>query len=199
MTHPKDEDDFLRELQEMDEAFDDAIAPLANALPSENADSSVRARLLSSTRSTHRFDDLVDLIAKDADLPASRVDELLLAIDDSHDGSTWEAGPAPGIELFHFEGGPETAQSITGFIRIASGAEFPQHGHLGTEVVIILQGEARDTSTGVVHGRGERIVAKPGIEHALVVTSDIPFVYLAVVEKGIRVGDRDYKYDDPDM
>lgn len=196
MTHPKDEDEFLRELQELDEAFDDAIAPLADSLPKANPDSSLRDRLLSSTKSTHRFDDLVELVANDADLPTSRVEELLLAIDEA---STWEEGPAPGIELFHFDGGPKTAQSITGFIRIASGGGFPEHGHLGNEVVIILQGEARDTATGIVHGRGERLEATPGVEHALVVTSDIPFVYLAVVDQGIRIGDRNYKYDDPDM
>ena len=200
MTHPKDEDEFLRELrgleQELDERFDDAIAPLAGALPAVGADAGIRARLLASSKATHRFDDLVERIAQDADLPASRVDALLLGIDDP---ATWEAGPAPGIELYHFEGGPKTATAVTGFVRVATGGSFPHHGHLGSEVVVVLQGEARDTSTGEVHGRGARITAEPGVEHALEVTSDIPFVYLAVVEQGIRVGDRDYKYDDPDM
>ena len=197
MTHPKnEEDEFLRELRDLDEASDDAIAPLANALPTASTDGGVRSRLLASTETTHRFEELVDVIANDADLPASRVDELLLAIDQPE---TWESGPAPGIDLFHFDGGPKTARAITGFVRIETGGTFPEHGHLGAEVVVILQGEARDTRTGKVHGRGDRVTATPGDEHALVVTSDIPFVYLAVVEEGIRIGERELKYDDPDI
>lgn len=196
MTHPKDEDDFLRELRDLEDCVDDAIAPIANTLPGSNPDAGLRARLLASTESTHRFEELVELISQASDLPSSRVDELLLAVDNA---SSWEEGPAPGIDLFHFEGGPKTAHSITGFVRIVTGGGFPHHDHLGAEVVVVLQGEARDTATGIVHGRGARVTAKPGHEHALEVTSDIPFIYLAVVEQGLSIGEREFKYDDPDM
>ncbi|MCB9635898.1 MAG: cupin domain-containing protein [Sandaracinus sp.] len=145
----------------------------------------LRARLLASTESTNRFEDLLELVARDADLSPEETSALLLAIDDA---SRWSPGPTPDLSLLHFDGGPATAGAITGFVRIAPGGRFPEHDHGGEEIGVILQGRVRDTATGEIHGRGARLVHQPGTEHALEAVSKIPVVYLAVAHVGVVLG-----------
>lgn len=169
MSDPKPR--LLRELEAVD-----ATSP---------APTDLRDRLLRSTHATHRFEDLLAQVAGDADLSPEDAAALLLAIDEP---ARWSPGPTPELGLLHFDGGPKTAGAITGFVRIAPGGRFPEHDHGGEEVGVILQGQLRDTATGLVHGRGDRLVHHPGTEHALEAVSCIPVIYLAIAHVGVVLG-----------
>jgi quercetin dioxygenase-like cupin family protein len=145
----------------------------------------LRARLLATTESVHRFEELTSMLASDTDLPAEAVEKLLVAIDDP---ASWSGCPIPGVTLLHFDGGPKTAGAITGFVRIEPGHGFPEHDHGGPEVGVVLQGSLRDTIDGRVYGRGDRMVREPGKPHALEVVSRIPAIYLTVSHVGIVLG-----------
>ncbi len=93
----------------------------------------------------------------------------------------------PQIDLVHLEGGPATAGSDVGFVRIAPGGVFPEHEHLGLERVLILQGRVLD-STGGELGPGAHTTLGAGSQHGLRCVSDEPLVY-AVVVGGIRMAD----------
>lgn len=180
---------FLDELEAPDlETLEAALTQLPGAAPSARA----RQALLDATARTHRFEELVGPFAQACDLDETEAERLLLAIDDP---TRWSPGPAPWIHLLHFEGGPKTARCITGIVRVDPGQSFPEHGHLGEEVVLVLQGEAR--SGGRTYRRGDIVTAGPGDEHDVFVVSDIPLLYLAVVAEGIRVGDEEITFDDP--
>ncbi|MBX3249336.1 MAG: cupin domain-containing protein [Myxococcales bacterium] len=171
-----------------DDLFDDAVARAMLGWPGDQrpaVDPAVRARLLESSHREHRFPDLVSLIARDADLPAVCAADLLCAVDDP---SRWSPGPAPGVTLLHFDGGPKTADAITGFVRVEPGHFFPEHDHAGVEIGVVLQGALRDTATGAVHERGARVVTHPGTAHALEVVSRAPAIYLAIAHVGVIVG-----------
>jgi len=186
----QDEEDLFAEL-----APSELEALVESAVASDDADAaSGRKRLLEAARQTHRFEELVEAIAKAADLTPADVEPLLLKIDEPE---AWDRGLHDAMHLLHFEGGPMTANAITGFVRIAPGHEFPMHDHVGEETVIILQGECRDHADGDLYGRGARIRSGPGYEHGLTVTSDIPLIYLAVVQQGIVVGGQVIGPDDP--
>ena len=190
MSEPNDP--FLAELERGDlEALTKALAELSDT----NAPSPTkRASLMAALAETNRFEELVGPVAEATDLSDDAASALLLAIDDP---ARWTEGPFPAVELLHFEGGPAVARAITGFVRVAPGGCFPEHDHLGSERVIILQGAVRDTATGETHRRGAILDAGPGVEHQLEVVSSIPLVYLAVAQEGIRIGDMVVPYDDP--
>jgi hypothetical protein len=180
-------DTFLRELDVEDEL--DVAGTLALAAGSAEPPPPLRDRILGAIRSTHRFDELEAQLATILDLPAAAVRDLLLAIDGGRKerGGRWEDSPMPGVELLHFDGGPAVADAITGFVRIAPGAEFPHHEHVGEETVVVLQGACRDSS-GTVHGRGAVVRMQPGTAHSLVALGPIPLVYTAVVQRGLKIG-----------
>ena len=150
----------------------DAVAPLP----------ALRSRLERSLAQTHRFDDLEDVVASLADVSIDRARALLLQLDAP--GTTWEPGPAPGIELVHFEGGPRVRDAVTGFVRHAPGSTFPEHDHVGDESVLVLQGAFED-SDGVVYRSGDVAARGPCSSHSYRAVGPLPLVTMAVVQGGV--------------
>ncbi|MGF1468523.1 MAG: cupin domain-containing protein [Sandaracinaceae bacterium] len=198
MTDPPPRDPFLDEL--LDGLDPEEAGGLLEELAMAAAPPptpALRDRILASAAATHRFADLADRIARDVDLDRAATDALLLTIDDP---GRWAESLVPGVSLLHFEGGPRTADAITGFIRIDPDASFPVHAHLGDEVTLLVQGELRDEATGAIFRRGQRVALGAGVEHGpLVVVSDVPAIYLAVVAHGITLGGRTFGPEDPGM
>lgn len=191
MTRRADIDDFL------DELGDDADLEVAGALAllagESEGSASLRERLIATVQTTHRWDDLEAKVASLIDLDVDAVRALLIAIDER---GRWEAGIADHIELLHFRGGEAVADAITGFVRIAPGAEFPDHEHVGDESVLVLQGAFRDSS-GTLHERGELVQRPAGSSHSLAAVGAIPLVYLAIVQRGVKIAGELLTPDDP--
>ena len=117
---------------------------------------------------------------------------LLVAVDDA---GRWALGPADGVEAFHIDAGPDLQDAVVGFIRIAPGAVFPEHAHVGAEDALVLQG-------GFIVGDGAEVKAgceRPmaaGSKHEVRATAE-GCLYLGVVRGGLDFGDGVIGPDDP--
>lgn len=155
-------------------------------------DPAVRARLLRSVAATPRFDTFVDRVAGLLDVVAAKARELLARVDDA---ASWVAGPGPDVSLYHLEGGANLAGAIAGFVRVVPGGEFPHHEHLGEETVLVIQGGFHDGAREV--RRGEVATMPADTAHGLRALPDVPLIYLAIVQRGVRIGDVDLLAGDP--
>lgn len=193
MSHWEDEleDRFLAELESAADA--EALARLAKE---GAAPKGLRAKLLANATLEGRFDHHAAHVAALLNVDEARARTLLdgIGLDES-----WEASPLPKIDLFHIEGGPGTENAITGFVRIAAGAGFPPHEHLGEEAVLILQGSVQDSVSGVIHRPGDIAKMPVGTAHALIARPGPDLVYLSVVQNGVKIGDRVFGPDDADL
>lgn len=171
------------------------LALLADAAEPSRA---LRERTVAALRTTHRFDDLEQTLAELVDLPLDRLRPLLVSIDSptKDRGGAWEPGPAPGIHLLHFRGGPKVADAVTGFVRLPVDVQFPVHEHVGDEAVMVLQGAFRD-SRGSIHRRGEVVRMPAGSHHSLIAIGPVPLCYAAVIHRGVKIGDETMTPDDP--
>ena len=133
--------------------------------------------------------DVSELLLLDADGARRHLDAL-------GDPTAWTPGFLPGMMLFHVRGGPLLAPAITGFVRVAAGECFPEHEHLGVESVVVLQGSYWDVS-GIVRA-GDRVTQPAGSRHSFTVRPGPDLLYLAVVESGLRIGDRLLEPGDPE-
>jgi hypothetical protein len=117
------------------------------------------------------------------DLTLDRAREVLGLIERP---ASWET-QVPGIALVHFDGGPAFAAADCGFIRIAPGAIFPFHKHLGDEACVVLEGALYDPTNDRVISAGEDYVQAAGTEHALVNKGSVDCVFAARAMHGIEV------------
>lgn len=178
------------ELRAASDAFGELVASLSPVAPRPE----LRAQLFAAIDETCRFEDFVDPIAKLVHLSMERTRDYLRKIDEPQQ---WDAGPFPGVALLHIDSGPGLEQAITGFVRLDAGAQFPEHEHLGEERIFVLQGTYID-SLGETYGPGSYVVKPPGTAHHLDVPSGgSDCIYLAVVERGVQVGEMEILYDSP--
>ena len=143
---------------------------------------SLRDRVLRSAEPGARFERFAARVAALLEVAEEQAGRLLAAVDDA---ASWEVA-GPGVELFHIEGGPSVANAVTGFVRVAPGAVFPPHRHVGDEVVLVIQGGYRD-SDGTEHGLGAQVPGAAGHEHHLRALDGPPLIYLAIVQEGVEL------------
>jgi hypothetical protein len=175
-----------------EEAGGDTITTVAKGLAPAPLPPGLLARVLETTRSEPRFERFVDPIARLLDVTFEQARQLLARVSDT-DG--WEPGFLPGIELFHVRGGPRVANAITGFVRVRENVRFPEHEHFGEESVLIMQGRCEER--GKIYGPGDEVMMGANSEHAFTVCPGPDLLYLAVVQKGLRIGDMVLNADDP--
>jgi anti-sigma factor RsiW len=166
----------LAAYQQTTDAIGTAIQPMAPA-------PEVKQRLLASVGGG-RFEAFSGRMAKLFDVTLDRARELLGLIERP---ASWIA-QIPGISLIHFDGGASTAAADCGFIRIAAGAVFPPHSHLGEEVVTVLSGRLHDPTNDRTIGPGEDYVQAEGTSHYLVCIGDEDCIYASRATNGIAVG-----------
>jgi len=182
-------DPFLRETE-----GSDLLPALATQLTSLRPSAGLRARMLEAATTEGRLSRFASVTAELLDLPVSGAQSLL---DRLTDASCWSEGLFPGMSLCHVAGGPRVKGAITGFVRIDAGKGFPDHEHLGDEEVLILQGSCVDSIGGKVSKPGDRVAMPSGSSHRFDVRPGPDLVYLAVVFRGIRVGEQQLLADDP--
>ena len=171
----------------------EALAALTLALPPVEPSADLRDRILSDATPANRFAQFVDQAARMTDLDTEKMGALLAKIDDL---SNWTESPMEGVSLFAVQGGRNTSDAIVRFVRIKPGSVFLQHGHLGHETTLVLQGSCRESSGRIVR-RGEVIEGEPGMEHELMALPGPDFVYLAVAKGGITFSGIPILPDDP--
>jgi mannose-6-phosphate isomerase-like protein (cupin superfamily) len=160
-------------------AYQDTASQLASPIEPSPA---VRSRLLASAgggpleRFAQRLGTLFDVTVE-------RARELLGLIERP---ASWEP-QAPGIALVHFDGGAAYAAADCGFIRIAPGAVFPFHKHVGDEACVILEGTLYDGTNDRLFEAGEEYFQPAGTEHALINKGSVDCVFAARAMHGIEV------------
>lgn len=152
--------------------------PLAPVAPAPE----VKARLLASIGGgpLERFAQRLGALF---DVTVDRARELLGLVERT---ASWEP-QIPGVALVHFDGGPAYAAADCGFIRLAPGAVFPPHTHLGEEACLVLAGSLRDATNGRVLRAGDDYLSSEGSEHYLVNEGDVDCVFAARAMHGIAI------------
>lgn len=166
------------ELASLSDATAALIAPVA---PSPD----VEARLMASVGAS-RFETYSSRMATLFDVSVDRAREFLGLAERT---ASWEPQPIPGIHLVHFDGGPAYAAADCGFVRLADGAMFPPHRHLGEEVSLILAGRLRvidGDGTERTLEVGDELVKAEGTTHHLVAIGECIFAARAM--NGIEIG-----------
>ena len=136
--------------------------------------------------------------------PFARRARTLLDLDDAapaalfgavEDAQRWTDGPADGVRLFHIDAGPALAGAITGFVRLAPGARFPHHRHVGHEAVLVLEGSF--VEGGRTWSAGQEAAMDADTAHDVVAGPE-GCLYLVVVDDGIAFdGEDPIGPDDP--
>ncbi len=99
-----------------------------------------------------------------------------------------EVPGAGGISYCRPDKSPSLEGCAVAFLRIKPGAQFPMHGHLAGEQVLLLQGGYVDDLTGVEYGPGDVHVCEPGSSHSYSGVEGPDCICLGVVEGKIDVG-----------
>lgn len=157
---------------------------LAEGLPQVAPPPSVRDRLMASIDDeAERYAPFLSSLQKIFDLGRDAMRDVL---ERAKDAAQWEAGPYPGTQLFHFDGGPATALADCGLVRFPAGFVHPYHEHLGRESVLILSGSHTE-SDGTVARPGDVLIKEAGTGHAYTVAESAPYVFAIALEIGIEV------------
>jgi quercetin dioxygenase-like cupin family protein len=166
----------------------DTVAEALNASPHAGAPTAAgRERLVSAlAKRPHQLARFSGDIAKLADIPVGEAEGLLAMLDDAR---AWESGLVPGVEALWVRGGPAARNAIRGFVRVAEGHVFPEHEHLGPEMVLVMQGVVED-SRGKACFPGDIVAAEAGTAHGFRARpGGVDVLIFSVVGTGIRIGE----------
>jgi putative transcriptional regulator len=132
--------------------------------------------LLAQVRATDRMTHFAPQLAAHYDLTIEAADALIAQI---REGSAWLEGPAAGVKLMPVQTGPRFSEALAAIVYLETGAEFPEHPHLGPEDVLVLEGAYRD-SGGAEFWRGEMHSSVAGTQHSFRAIGGIPCICAAL-------------------
>ena len=161
-----DRDDFDPEVLDL----------LARAIVPTTPPAALRNRLFARIGGPDRFLPMLDRFATLCDLPTGEARETLDKIDEP---DVWE-DLVEGVRFFDFEGGPAIGDAHGGLVRVAPGAKFPMHTHVGEERILVLQGRAEDEH-GRTYRAGDFVTSADGTSHYVRTVGDQEVIYAAVV------------------
>jgi quercetin dioxygenase-like cupin family protein len=145
----------------------------------------LRERLLATiARPRLRFAPLFGALSDLFDLHDSALAELFERAESPH---AWSASQVPATELLHLTGGPRVAGADNGLVRIAAGARFPTHRHLGLERVLVLEGGYRDEPSSRLYLPGDLHEMSPGSSHAYTALAERPLLLAVSLVTGVDV------------
>ena len=125
------------------------------------ARTSGRARLMATLLSDERFRPFYAELDK---YFAIGVESLRTILRKSEDPANYQDAPIPGVRFFHFAPGIRSSFAEAGIVKLAKGARFPRHQHVGNEINFILEGTLVDA--GITYGPGSAVVNVAGSAHA---------------------------------
>ena len=125
----------------------------------------------------------LDRVASLLRIATTAAREVLDALDSFEVPELWMSG-GPGVWIQHISIGPRDAEAVHGLVRVAAGAHFPLHSHVGTERVLVLQGSLRD-SEGHVALPGDMIIMPPDSHHTFQALLGDELRYVVVIEAGV--------------
>jgi putative transcriptional regulator len=134
-------------------------------------------------RSVEESDALVPVVAGLLDLPEDGARGVLARMDDA---GGWLDGPAPRCWYQEVPKGARRKGSLCALVKLAPGASFPQHRHLGQERTLVLRGTYQ-TDGGTRFAPGALHDMAPDSAHTLFAEAAGEVYYLAVVEGGVEV------------
>lgn len=162
------------------------LEALAELLPAAAPPSpALRSRLLTAVATPRRrFAPLFDALGELFDL----ADEALEALfERAADPQQWTVAPVPQVRLLHLIGGPRVAAADNGLVRIAAGARFPLHRHLGTERVLVLEGGYRDEQSGRIYLPGDLHEMPTDSQHSYVALPERELLTAVSLVAGVDV------------
>lgn len=134
------------------------------------------ARLLAEVEELPlRYAPFFDRLSELWDLPEPLVRERLVA---AKRPEAFSRTGLPGIHRLRVQGGPRRAGAGLELLRLAPGARFPEHRHLGEELVLVLEGSYTDA--GRIFGPGDEQPMAAGSSHGLAVLGSAPCVATVV-------------------
>jgi quercetin dioxygenase-like cupin family protein len=80
----------------------------------------------------------------------------------------WKPTNYAGIDRCLFRNNETGGRSSV--VRLSGGSRFPRHAHVGTEEVVVLEGQVK--IGGVALGAGDYLFTTPGEEHDVVAVTD---------------------------
>ena len=92
-----------------------------------------------------------------------------------------------GVALLLVAPGPSLAEGSAAIGRLAPGARFPHHRHLGEETTLVLEGGLRDEDGREVW-RGEELFKAAGTSHDFVVVGHEVCVAAVLAREGVVFG-----------
>lgn len=160
-----------------------ALASVAAPLPGVSPCNLARGRLLDALGEGTRFDDFSERVARLFDIPVGKAQRYLARIDDP---SRWAPGPGTGVFLLPINPGPKFEGSMSGFVKVNTGSEFPEHTHNGDEATIVLQGACKDPD-GTIYRRHMDISYGRGSSHSFTAIEDISFIAAVRLAGGFQL------------
>ncbi len=145
----------------------------------------LRERLLGAiARPRLRFAPLFGALAELFDLGDS---DLAGIFERAAAAGAWVESPIPGARFLHLHGGPRVAAADNGLVRLAAGARFPRHRHLGLERVLVLAGGYRDEASGSLYLHGDWLEMPAGTSHAYTALPECELLLAVSVVAGVEV------------
>lgn len=153
--------------------------------PAKSPPQLLRERLLNAvSRPRLRFAPLYGSLSQLFDLGDTELSNLF---ERAEDASVWVTSQIADTRLLHLQGGPRVAHADNGLVRIAAGARFPQHRHLGLERVLVLDGGYRDEPSGRLYLAGDWHEMAGGTEHAYTALPEKELLLAVSVVSGVEV------------
>lgn len=183
--HPPELPELLREagLADTDVALREALSALAP--PPKTPPQLLRERLLATVaRPRLRFAPLFDALSQLFDLGDT---DLAGLFERAASPDAWLQSAVPGTELLHLQGGPRVAAADNGLVRVAAGARFPTHRHLGLERVLVLEGGYRDEPSGRLYLPGDWHEMAAETTHAYTALPERPLLFAVSLVSGVDV------------
>jgi len=171
---------LLAELVSLQDVAAQMIAAPSPVIPNEE----VKIRLMASIGGG-RFERYAARMGNLFDVSMDRAREILAMADRR---ASWvEPIPGIGVQLIHFGGGPKHHAADCGFVRLAPGAAFPPHTHLGEEHTLVLSGTLVDRTHGRTLGPGDEMVQGRGETPHDIAAGPDETIFVTLATDGIQL------------